>query len=76
MVCAGLGSKTGHRMRHMSLADQPDGSFAAYASLDVRRKILIHINNSNPVLLADSPERKQAEAAGWDVAFDGMKVRL
>ncbi|MFT8783930.1 pyrroloquinoline quinone biosynthesis protein PqqB [Acetobacter syzygii] len=76
MLRAGLGSKTGKRMGHMSLADEPDGTFAAFAGLGVKRKILIHINNSNPVLLADSPERKQAEAAGWDVAFDGMKVRL
>ncbi|MCI1697973.1 MULTISPECIES: pyrroloquinoline quinone biosynthesis protein PqqB [Acetobacter] len=76
MVRAGLGSKTGHRMGHMSLADQPDGTFCAFADLNVTRKILIHINNSNPVLLADSTERQQAEAAGWEVAFDGMKVRL
>jgi pyrroloquinoline quinone biosynthesis protein B len=38
--------------------------------------VLIHINNTNPVLLADSPERAAAEAAGWEVAEDGMELRL
>jgi pyrroloquinoline quinone biosynthesis protein B len=42
----------------------------------VKRRIFIHINNSNPVLLDDSPERRAAEAAGWEIAYDGMEVRL
>lgn len=75
-IRAGLGSKTGHRMGHMSIADEPDGTIAAFRPLHVKRKILIHINNSNPILLADSPERHAVEQAGWDVAFDGMKVSL
>lgn len=76
MIRAGLGSKTGRRMGHMSIADTPDGTIESFRSLDVRRKILIHINNSNPVLLAETPERAAAEQAGWDVAFDGMKITL
>ena len=40
------------------------------------RKILIHINNTNPALLADSPERQAIEAAGWRVAYDGMEITL
>ena len=76
MIRAGLGSKTGRRMGHMSIADTPDGTIESFRSLDVRRKILIHINNSNPVLLAETPERAKAEQAGWDVAFDGMKITL
>jgi pyrroloquinoline quinone biosynthesis protein B len=60
-------------MGHMSV-DGPNGTLAAFKSLDVGRKILIHINNSNPVLLSDSPERAMVEAAGWDVAYDGMEV--
>jgi pyrroloquinoline quinone biosynthesis protein B len=75
MIRAGLGAKTGARMGHMSV-DGPGGTIAAFRSLDVGRKILIHINNSNPILLDDSPERAQAEAAGWDVAYDGMEVSL
>jgi pyrroloquinoline quinone biosynthesis protein B len=56
--------------------DGPGGAIAAFAGLGVRRRILIHINNTNPVLLADSPERAAAEAAGWEVAQDGMEVTL
>ncbi len=75
MIRAGLGPKTGRRMGHISV-DGPGGTIAAFAGLDVRRKILIHMNNSNPVLLADSPERAAVEAAGWQVAQDGMEITL
>jgi pyrroloquinoline quinone biosynthesis protein B len=75
MIRAGIGTKTGRRMGHMSV-DGPAGTLAAFRNLDVRRKILIHINNSNPVLLADSAERDTVQAAGWEVAFDGMEMRL
>jgi len=75
MVRAGLGPKTGRRMGHMSVSG-PDGTMAAFEGLGVRRRVLLHINNSNPILLEDSPERAAANAAGWDVAHDGMEVRL
>lgn len=75
MIVAGLGAKTGRRMGHMSL-DGPDGTLAAFGPLDVKRKVLIHINNSNPVLLEDSPERAQAVARGWEVAYDGMEMTV
>lgn len=75
MIRAGLGPKTGRRMGHMSISGE-GGTLTAFARLDVQRKILIHMNNSNPVLLGDSPERREAEAAGWQVAHDGMEVRL
>ena len=75
MIRAGTGTKTGRRMGHMSV-DGPDGTLAAFADLDVKRKILIHINNSNPILLQDSAERDIVQAAGWEVAFDGMEIRL
>ncbi len=75
MVRAGLGPKTGRRMGHMSVSG-PDGTLAAFAGLDVRRRVLLHINNSNPILLDDLPERAQVTAAGWDVAYDGMELSL
>ena len=75
MVRAGLGQKTGRRMGHMSI-DGMDGTVAALRDLDIGRRIFIHINNSNPVLLADSPERAQVEAAGWEVSHDGMRITL
>jgi pyrroloquinoline quinone biosynthesis protein B len=75
MISAGIGQKTGRRMGHMSLAGK-GGTLEAFATLAVRRKILVHLNNSNPVLLADSPERSEVEAAGWEVGFDGMEVSV
>ena len=54
----------------------PDGSIAALADLDIGRRIFIHINNTNPALLADSPERAEIEAAGWQVAHDGMMLEI
>ena len=73
LITTGVGSKTGRRMGHMSI-DGPDGTVAAFADLDVRRKILIHVNTTNPVLDEDSPERAALAAAGWEVAEDGMEI--
>jgi pyrroloquinoline quinone biosynthesis protein B len=75
MVAAGIGPKTGRRMGHMSMSGE-NGVIAAFRELGVARKIFIHVNNTNPVLLEDSPERAEAEAAGWLVAHDGMELRL
>ena len=75
MIAAGVGVKTGLRMGHMSMSG-PDGTIAAFRGLDVGRRIFIHINNSNPALLDDSPERAEIDAAGWEVAYDGMEVEL
>jgi pyrroloquinoline quinone biosynthesis protein B len=75
MIRSGTGVKTGARMGHMSVFG-PDGTLAAFAALDVRRKVLIHINNTNPILLDDSPERAAVNAAGWEVAYDGMEIEL
>jgi pyrroloquinoline quinone biosynthesis protein B len=75
MIRLGVGNKTGRRMGHISMSGD-GGAIAAFRDLDVKRRIFIHINNSNPVLLDDSPERQFAEAAGWEIAHDGMEVRL
>jgi len=75
MVVQRAGMKTGGRMGHMSVSG-PDGTMAAFASLDVKDKVFVHINNTNPILLADSPERAEVEAAGWRVAHDGMEISL
>jgi pyrroloquinoline quinone biosynthesis protein B len=74
MIVAGLGSKTGARMGHVPVSG-PKGTLARLADLPARR-ILLHINNTNPILLSDSPQRLQVEAAGFEVAFDGMEIRL
>jgi pyrroloquinoline quinone biosynthesis protein B len=71
----GVGTKTGRRMGHMSMSG-PDGSIAALAQVAIGRRIFIHINNTNPVLLADSPERAEAVRAGWEIAHDGLEITL
>jgi pyrroloquinoline quinone biosynthesis protein B len=75
MVTQGLSNKTGKRMGHISVSG-PSGSIAALKPLNVKRRIYIHINNSNPILDENSEARRVVEAAGWEVSFDGMEVRL
>jgi pyrroloquinoline quinone biosynthesis protein B len=75
MIKMGLMPKTCTRMGHMYMSG-PGGSVEAFKDLGVTRKIYVHINNSNPVLDDNSEERRAVEAAGWEVGFDGMEVRL
>ena len=74
MIAAGRWPKTGRRMGHVPMSG-PGGSLALLADLPGRR-IFLHINNTNPVLLEGSPERRQAEAAGFEIAYDGMELWL
>lgn len=75
MISRNEGIKTGQRMGHMSMSG-PDGTIAAFEKLGVDRRVFIHINNTNPVLLDDSEERAVVNAAGWEVAWDGMEIEL
>lgn len=75
LIAAGLGNKTGQGMGHIAMSGD-SGAIAALANLDIDRKIFLHINNSNPVLLRDSAERKTAEHAGWQIPNDGMEIVL
>lgn len=75
LISLGLAEKSARRMGHMPMAG-PEGSIAALADLPLARKIFIHLNNSNPVLIEDSPERRMVEGAGWEVAYDGMEIVL
>ena len=74
MISTGTGAKTGRRMGHMPL-DGAGGTLAALAGLTARR-ILTHINNTNPILIEGSAERRRVEAAGFEVAEDGMEIVL
>src|SRR5215467_3962460 len=74
MIATSTGSKTGRRMGHMSI-DGPDGSLAALAKLTARR-IYIHVNNTNPILVEGSPERVRVTSLGWEVAEDGQEIAL
>jgi pyrroloquinoline quinone biosynthesis protein B len=75
MIRDGVGVKTGKRMGHMSVSGD-DGTMAAFRDLDVERRIFIHINTTNPILLDDSPERRAVTAAGWEVAHDSMMLEI
>lgn len=72
---AGVGRNTGKDMGHLALADE-HGLAALLATLPARRKILIHINNTNPILNEDSVERQSLTAAGIEVSWDGMNIEL
>ncbi len=72
---AGLGEKTGRRMGHMPMTG-PGGSLDWLAALPASRKIYTHINNSNPVLIEGSRERRLVESAGVEIAHDGLEILL
>jgi pyrroloquinoline quinone biosynthesis protein B len=74
MIRTRTGTKAGRRMGHMPI-DGEDGSLKALQGLPAR-KIFVHINNTNPILVDGSPERRRVEAAGWEVAEDGMEIVL
>jgi pyrroloquinoline quinone biosynthesis protein B len=75
LIVAGLGTKTGQGMGHIAMSGDR-GAIESLASLDIDRKMFLHINNSNPVLLHDSAERKAAERAGWQIPADGTEITL
>ena len=73
MIVNGLGEKTGKRMGHMPVSG-PGGTLEALDRHGQVRRILIHINNSNPILIEGSPEEAKVRGAGWEIAFDGMEI--
>ncbi len=75
LASQGLPGKSAQEMAHWPVGGE-QGSLALLSHIRVPRLVFIHINNTNPVLREDSPERKDVEAAGWEVAWDGMEIRL
>jgi pyrroloquinoline quinone biosynthesis protein B len=75
LIVQGLGTKTGQKMGHISMSGD-HGAIASLAGLDIGRKLFLHINNSNPALLAGSAERKMLEQAGWQIPADGTEITL
>jgi pyrroloquinoline quinone biosynthesis protein B len=71
----GLSPKTAARMGHVAMSG-PEGSLARLAGAAVGAKVYVHINNTNPALVAGSPERAAVEAAGWRLAEDGLEFAL
>jgi len=74
MQRTGTGKKTGARMGHIALNGE-GGTLARLADLPAR-KVLVHINNTNPILQPDSAERRAVLDAGWEIAHDGMEITL
>ncbi len=72
MIASGTGTKTGRRMGHMPIEG---GSLTALARV-AKRRIYIHINNTNPILINGSPERRRVEQSGFEIAEDGMEIVL
>jgi len=72
MIALGLGRKTGRHMGHIAM----EAAIPALDGLGIGRKYFLHINNSNPALRPDSPERARTEQQGWRIPADGMEITL
>lgn len=72
MIRMGLGQKTGGRMGHMAVTD----TIRALAGTRIGQRVLVHINNSNPLTDPGSPETAEAEARGWQIGRDGTRITL
>ena len=75
LVRLGLAGKTSREMGHLPI-DGPDGSLAQLPSLGVGRTVYVHMNNTNPILLDDAPERRIVQDSGMEVAMDGLEVQV
>ena len=75
LALLGISARTAGDMGHVPLSG-PGGTLEALARLERPRKALVHINNTNPILLEDSPERAAVVRAGVEVAYDGLEVEL
>jgi pyrroloquinoline quinone biosynthesis protein B len=78
MITAGLGKKRAAEMGHLPQQGGAGqrGMMDALDGARIGRKVLIHINNSNPILDEDGPERAELARRGIEVAFDGMEIVL
>jgi pyrroloquinoline quinone biosynthesis protein B len=75
LIAAGLGTKRAEDMAHLPVSGA-GGGLAHLSRLGARRRVLIHINNTNPMLREDGPERAAVAAAGVEVAHDDMELTL
>jgi pyrroloquinoline quinone biosynthesis protein B len=78
MIAAGLSRKPAREMGHLPQQGEPGrpGMVDAMCAIDARRKVLIHINNSNPILDDGGAQRAALDALGIEVAYDGMEITL
>jgi pyrroloquinoline quinone biosynthesis protein B len=71
----GAGNFPASGMGHMPISGE-GGSLKILAELKVKHKIYLHINNTNPILMEDSPEQAAVTAAGCAVGLDGMELLI
>jgi pyrroloquinoline quinone biosynthesis protein B len=79
MIAAGFGRRRASDMGHLPQCGGPAGTpgmIDVLSALPASRKLLTHINNTNPILDERSPERAQLTAAGVEVAYDGMELSV
>jgi pyrroloquinoline quinone biosynthesis protein B len=75
LIALGIGTRTAREMDHLPVSG-PDGSLERLAALPAREKVYTHINNTNPMLIEDSPQRLLVERLGLAVGADGMGFTL
>jgi pyrroloquinoline quinone biosynthesis protein B len=75
LIALGIGQRTARAMDHLPVSG-PDGSLEQLAALPARHKVYTHINNTNPMLIEDSPHRLEVERHGLVVGADGMRFTL
>ncbi|GBG12781.1 pyrroloquinoline quinone biosynthesis protein B [Novimethylophilus kurashikiensis] len=75
MIDLGLMTKTARDIGHLPQSG-PGGMMEVLSAYPKARRVLIHINNTNPILNEESPERRQLEATGIEVSYDGMEITL
>ena len=75
LVSLEIGERTARQMDHLPVSGA-DGSLVRLGRLRSRHRVFTHINNTNPMLIEDGPERAQVEHAGFQVAHDGMRFEV
>ena len=75
LIQLGIADRTSREMGHLPIAGA-GGSLGQLARLPIERRIYIHVNNTNPILLEDSPERRMVEDHGLEVAADGLELEM
>jgi pyrroloquinoline quinone biosynthesis protein B len=75
LIALGIGQRTARAMDHLPVSG-PDGSLEQLAALPARHRVYTHINNTNPMLIEDSPHRLEVERHGLVVGADGMRFTL
>jgi pyrroloquinoline quinone biosynthesis protein B len=75
LLATGRTKKTAREIGHLPLSG-PEGLLAQYPQEARGRKILIHINNTNPILNEDSDEHREVVEAGFEIAYDGLTIEL